>query len=239
MATTGGSSGAQLRLPEPSRTRPPMKANVFHHSRTAVTALCPMFPYMGEGCIVPVVAAFRAAPGRVLGMFKHFNTEDEILTVFGASGLRFKAGFTLADVRSHLVNITFTDPADPNNFACFGIVQRQAEKRAGQKEAVTFICEKCQKPLTEYAFTWSAPVGSDAIGDEFESPLAAARAAERFNKDPELRTCKHCGHVSASFPEWEWGWGRYAERCGIVQQAVRTYPGLQAPTSTSQETIHG
>src|SRR5882672_7645624 len=81
---------APLAIPAPSSARVPLKVNVFRHMRMSNTALCPMFPYLDEGCFAPAVAVYSGAPGRAVGMFKHFNTVDEILLVFGANGSRLK-----------------------------------------------------------------------------------------------------------------------------------------------------
>jgi hypothetical protein len=224
-----------------------MKVNVFRHMRISNTALCPLFPYLDEGCFAPAVAVYSGAPGRAVGMFKHLNTVDEVMVVFGAHGSRLKPGNTVADVREHLVNITLSDFNDPENYFLAVVIQRQAERREDQHEVVTFICEQCRKPLSEYAFS-SQPPATDGVNrliDEaeysrgFESPLAAARAAEQFNSDEQRRRCEHCGHVSAPFPYREWGWGKYAEQCRTVDSALRAFPALKEPQLNDAQTIAG
>lgn len=225
---------APLTIPPPSSTRIPLKVNVFRHMRMSNTALCPMFPYLEEGCFAPAVAVYSGAPGRAVGMFKHFNTVDEILVIFGAKGSRLKAGNAIADVREHFVNIALSDFNDPENHFLAAIIQRQAENREDQREVVTFVCEECKKPLKEFPFQSQPPAGTAAaLRDHpeyargFESPIGAWRAAEQFNRDEEARRCTHCGHVSAPFPFPEWGWAKYAEQCRSVDKALQAYPGLK------------
>jgi hypothetical protein len=240
------SKTAPLTIPPPAAMREPLKVNVFRHMRIANTALCPMFPYLEDGCFAPAVAVYRGAPGRAVGMFKHFNTVDEILVVFGANGSRLKPGNTVADVREHLVNIALSDFNDPSNYFLAVVIQRQSEHREDQREVVTFLCEHCRKPLREYPFA-SQPAANEARGLRdhpeyargFESPIGAWRAAEQFNSDDEGRHCAHCGHVSAPFPFREWGWAKYAEQCQAVDSALQAYPGLreQAPGADAERPI--
>jgi hypothetical protein len=199
-----------------------------------------MFPYLEEGCFAPAVAVYSGAPGRTVGMFKHFNTVDEVLVVFGAKGSRLRPGNTIADVREHLVNIALSDFSDPNNHFLAAVIQRQSEHREDQREVVTFICEKCKKPLREFPFP-SQPA-TDAAAElldypeyarGFETPIGAWRAAEQFNSDEQGRHCAHCGHISAPFPFPEWGWGKYAEQCRAVDNALQAYPGLQSTVETA------
>lgn len=222
-----------LSIPPPSSIRVPLKVNVFRHMRMSNTALCPMFPYLEEGCFAPAVAIYTGAAGRAVGMFKHFNTVDEILVVFGAKGSRLKPGNAIADVREHFVNITLSDFNDPENHFLAAVIQRQSENREDQREIVTFVCEQCKKPLKEFPFQSQPPAGTSVgIRDHpeyargFESPIGGWRAAEQFNRDEEGRRCKHCGHVSAPFPFPEWGWARYAEQCRSVDKALGAYPGF-------------
>jgi hypothetical protein len=235
---------APLAIPAPRSARVPLKVNVFRHMRMSNTALCPMFPYLDEGCFVPAVAVYSGAPGRAVGMFKHFNTVDEVLVVFGAKGSRLKAGNAIADVREHFVNIALSDFNDPDNYFLAAIIQRQSENREDQREVVTFVCEQCKKPLREFPFQSQPPVGASAgLRDNpeyargFESPIGAWRAAEQFNGDEQGRRCTHCGHVSAPFPFREWGWEKYAEQCRAVGKALQAYPGLQEEPANSTENL--
>jgi hypothetical protein len=231
---------APLEIPAPSKTRVPLKVNVFRHMRMSNTALCPMFPYLDEGCFAPAVAVYTGAPGRAVGMFKHYNTVDEVLLVFGAKGSRLKAGNAIADVREHFVNIALSDFNDPENHFLAAIIQRQSENRTDQREVVTFVCEQCKKPLAEFPFQSQPPAGDSTSLREnpeyargFESPIGGWRAAEQFNNNEQARHCAHCGHVSAPFPFREWGWGKYAEQCRSVDNALEAYPGLKTEVTTS------
>jgi hypothetical protein len=233
-------SPVPLTIPAPSEARTPLKVNVFRHMRISNTALCPMFPYLEEGCFAPAVAVYSGAPGRAVGMFKHFNTVDEVLVVFGARGSRLKPGNTIADVREHVVNIALSDFGDPDNYFLAAVIQRQSEHREDQQEVVTFICEQCKKPLREYPFASQPPVHAPTglldhpeYARGFESPIGGWRAAEQFNNDEQGRHCSHCGHVSAPFPFREWGWGKYAEQCRTVDKALQNYPGLDSAAGTA------
>src|SRR5882762_10974544 len=124
---------APLAIPAPSSARAPLKVNIFRHMRMSNTALCPMFPYLDEGCFAPAVAVYSGAPGRAVGMFKHYNTVDEILVVFGANGSRLKPGNAIADVREHIVNITLSDFSDAAQNFLAVVIQRQSEDRDDQR----------------------------------------------------------------------------------------------------------
>ena len=235
-------TASSLSIPAPDEHKPPLKVNVFRHMRVANTALCPMFPYLDEGCFAPAVAVYSGAPGRAVGMFKHFNTVDEVLVVFGANGSRLKPGNVIADVREHFVNIVLADFSDPGQNFLAAIIQRQSERREDQREVITFVCEQCKKPLREFPCV-SQPPRSEPRGLRdnpeyargFESPLAASRAAKQFNSDEEQRRCKNCGHVSGPFPFEEWGWDKYEEHCSAVELALKAYPGLSDIQTTSAD----
>jgi hypothetical protein len=240
--STTPQNAAPLTIPAPLKWREPLKVNVFRHMRSANTALCPMFPYMDEGCFAPAVAVYSGAPGRKVGLFKHFNTVDEILVVFGANGSRLKPGNTIADVREHFVNITLNDFDDPSQNFLAVVIQRQSENREDQRETVTFVCESCKKPLREFPCL-SQPPATEPVGLSdhpeyargFEAPLNASRAAREFNADESRRLCSHCGHLSAPFPYHEWGWEKYEEHCRAVESALKAYPGLQGESASSAD----
>jgi hypothetical protein len=241
--STTPQSAAPLTIPAPSEWREPLKVNVFRHMRNANTALCPMFPYLDEGCFAPAVAVYSGAPGRKVGLFKHFNTVDEILLVFGTNGSRLKPGNAIADVREHFVNITLNDFNDTAQIFLCVVIQRQSEHRDDQREVVTFVCDECKKPLREFPCLSQTPATEPAgLSDHpeyargFEAPLNASRAAREFNRDESRRRCSHCGHLSAPFPHHEWGWEKYEEHCRAVESALKVYPGLHGDPVRSADT---
>lgn len=86
-----------LEIPPPNPRKPPLQANVFHMLRSSNTALAPLFPYAGEGDLVPAPSIFWGGPNRETSVFNHRNSVDEGLHLalyvlgFSASGFGGKA----------------------------------------------------------------------------------------------------------------------------------------------------
>lgn len=205
----------RLSIAPPAADKPPMKVNIYRFSQTMNSQLTPMFPYLGEGAIVPTGAVMRGAPGMNMGYFLHFNSVDEIFMCFGSSGGgRYRPGQVTVGARTHGVGGPHDDP---QQYSVMVITQRQAVASA-QTESIGFVCAKCQEPLFVHEFAVEHATGSTQ-----HSPLAtiegALDAALRFNGDAHLRACAKCGHVNDPFPYALWGWDRYMSNTWVAQKS--------------------
>jgi len=204
----------------------PLKVNVFTGARSMNTALCPMFPYVGDGDMLPAISAFYGGPGRGSGVFTHTNSVDEIYLMFGVQGAPARAGDLMVGAREHVVGSYLEKPEDPQSLMTVVIIQRQAERGVPQVEAVTYICAKCQSPLYVQRFDAKGEAPKDANPGyqlPFENLVKSARGALQFNQEEAVRTCKKCGHQNARFPIELWGWQNYAAGFTIQERSRRRY----------------
>jgi hypothetical protein len=222
-------------MPKPDPAREPMKVNVYWFAQSCPTALAPMFPYLDEGAIVPCVATFRGGPGKSFGRFQHFNTVDEIVVMWGASGAQ-RRGVGLVHVGPKLHLVEPMEHADsPDDMGLLVITQRQAIGKE-QREEVRFICEKCDRRLFLYELD-ATPVKrgtKQAPGTyAFKTIIETSEAARRFNADEAARKCKHCGHQNPPFPSDAWAWDVYANQSSITATGSRSL-GEAAHSSTGR-----
>jgi hypothetical protein len=198
----------------PRPGKPPLKVNVFHALRSANTSLMPIFPYTGDGDLVPGASILWGGENRDSGVFNHENSVDEVAITVAASKSRLRAGFVHVGARKHLVGRYFEDPTDPGIMMAIIVTQRQADRGVPQSETLTFICDKCQEPLlTHDHYAAVDPEGQPVHLPGFHPPLETitegAIALEPFNNNVEARTCPKCGNVNDKFPLHVWGWDRY------------------------------
>jgi hypothetical protein len=111
---------ARNSIPVPASDRTPLKVNVYEFARHSATTLAPLFPYVDAGSIVPCLSVFHGGPGRRYGRFQHFNSVDEVISLFTDPARLVSVGSKL-----HLVGAPFDDPEDPENMALAVITQRQ------------------------------------------------------------------------------------------------------------------
>lgn len=228
-------SSVQIRRADPNKE--PLKVNVFTSARTMNTQLCPMFPYLGDGDMVPAVTVFYGGPGRDNGTFTHTNTTDEIYIMFGIQGAPVRAGDVIVGAREHVVSSYLESPYDPDSLMTVVVVQRQAEHGVAQTEAVTYFCEKCQKPLLLRRFDArdEAPEGANpGYQMAFKTLLQSAKMAEDFNKDEAVRTCNKCGHLNPPFPLELWGWQNYRAGFSVQERSRARYLDDVAAAQRSQ-----
>ena len=222
---------SQHRIPAPSGTREPLKANVFELMRNSSTQLVPMFPYVGRGAILPAGALFRGAPGARFGRFFHRNSEEEVAICFGAQGSMAQAGAMFIQGKMHEVGSPLLDSNDPEAFVVTVITQRQPDD-GDQRESLTFRCSECNNKLFQFEFGATPPDGVEHHADEFggrdddayamfPTMWGSFAAAAAFNADEKARTCGKCGHVNEPFPEDRWGWRRWVEHHEVVNAARR------------------
>ena len=228
------------RIPPPTGRRQPLKVNIFEKMQFANTQLMPLFPYYGEGAIIPCGATFRGEPGVEFGHFFHYNTVDEIGIVFGSHNSLVPTGMVHSLPRVHGVNSFLKDPADANSYLLIAITQRQSEG-TGQAEAVARRCVKCHEQLARYEYDVTPkPQPSEGAGEDLLEPFPTLQgsmdAAEAFNADEALRTCPKCGHVNPPFDQDPWGWVKYLRQNWTVNQARRALEELAATARREDET---
>ncbi len=210
-------------IPPADDSRPPLKVNVYDFARSVTAALAPIFPYLGPGCMVPCIALNDPGWSGDLGYFIHTNTVQEVNLSFGSrGGMRVPGGVSVGPY-THPVGAKRGQPFNQDFINLAVITQRQANS-GEQSEAMAFVCDNCGEELYRrdydahsYPDDLSAGSAEDLLGMPTISQSAAA--ASEFNENPEMRTCKSCGHVSEPFPVKAWGWADYKRRTHVVLEA--------------------
>lgn len=199
------------RIAPPAPGQGPLKVNLFAQLQAANTTLLPLFPYLGEGAIVPCGAIFCGGPGRAFGHFFHTNPLDEVVLILGARGGTVEAGDVHVLAKTHGVRPSIKDPTDPDSYLIACITQREAPDAPGYgREALTFRCRQCSEILLrcEYAAEAVPPLAARDPATEryptFATIVGTLQAAENFNADEARRTCPKCGTLNAPFPMRTW-----------------------------------
>jgi hypothetical protein len=225
-------TGSTREIPPPDPTRPPMQCNIFQVVRHSNTALVPMFPYTKPGCLVSGGSVFYGGPNRGIGVFNHMNSVDEVAICFASQGSGIRSGDVFSGAREHLVGSFFDEEEAPDNLMVIAVVQRQADMDIDQHEQLTFICAKCQKPISTHAFPSRNDAGARTVIPEFVPPLdtltEGAVWAREFNEKAELRRCKECGHDNPKFPLDMWGWDAYTRAYEAAERGRELFLRLSA-----------
>ena len=212
------------RIPPPAADKPPLKANVFHALRSANTALVPMFPYVGDGDLVPGASIMFGGEDREMSAFNHTNTVDEVAICFAAENSRMREGFVHVGSRTHIVGNFFENSADPANLVAIVVTQRQADKGVPQSESLTFFCSECQTSLLYHEFSSKNEADADLDLPGYSPPLETltegAIVLYPYNADEAARTCPKCAKVNDPFPVSVWGWDAY-QRNGVASERAR------------------
>lgn len=207
-----------LIIPPPRADRQPLHANLFSVMQRSNTTLTPLFPYMHPGAIVPTASMFVGGPEQDYGQFFHHNSVDEIIIAFVTRNATLQTGQLYNGGRVHGVNSFLKDQTKPGSFALFTVTQRQLEV-GPQPESISLLCSACRAQL--FIGHWDSTSPDDAR--ELDLPLPGvtepAKIMQRFNSEPELRTCKACGHQNAPFPLDRWGWAAYGSQSKIMAEA--------------------
>lgn len=217
---------SELDIPPPDPDKPPLKTNVFSLAGTCNSALSPLFPYLGDGDLVPAVTLFYGGPGRDSGVFTHTNSVDEVVMIFGVKGAPARAGDVIAGAREHVVRNTLDKPENVDSVITVVVVQRQSERGVPQAEVITHLCEKCQNPLLQHRFDAKGPPpGQTPPGHQpaFQTVFQSANSAEEFNANEKIRTCAKCGHVARRFPVENWGWKNYRDGLEVTERSRDRY----------------
>jgi hypothetical protein len=223
--------GTTHRIPPPDGSREPLRTNIFDSMMVANTQLAPLFPYFGEGAIVPAGAIMRGGENVSYGQFFHSNTVDEVVIVFGAEGSLTDTGFVFVGANTHGVNSFLKNEHDPNSFNLVTITQRQRVSQE-QKEAVTLRCVKCKEIVAQFTYDATPPPANHRVDPEgermFITLVYSAQAAEQYNQSEASRTCKNCGTLNPRFPLERWGWTAYAIQSRTAADARRALERMAA-----------
>jgi len=213
-------AGAIAAAPE---DKVPLKVNVYDFARVATAALAPMFPYLEPGCIVPCVTLQDPGKRGAPGYFVHYNTVYEVNVCFGTSGSYQVPGGVQVGPYTHGVGVKPGQPANPAMINIGVITQRQSVGLP-QKEAMIFMCEKCNAEVLRRDYDAHAyPDRFEKVPDPRMLGLPtiqqSSAAAEALNASEEARTSKSSGHVNQPFPTPYWGWDDYRRRTHVIVQA--------------------
>jgi len=214
-------------IPPPPENKPPLKVNAYRHMQSANTQLAPLFPYHGEGDIVPTGTIHKGGGGHDHGFFQHTNTVDEVSLCWGSDGSRMRSGQLRVGAKHHGVGAPGQN--DPEFFALNTNTQRQAEGQT-QSETIQFLCEQCQHELFRLEFPANARAlkESGSNGPSFADfkhfpPLSTIEGAERaavtYNADESKHKCPECGHENKPFPNEPWGWWHHMKHTEIAEKA--------------------
>jgi hypothetical protein len=207
------------RLTEPDGRRRPLKRSVFEVAQVSNTQLCPLFPYLGAGAMVPAISVFksnyRGGSKAPLGSFYHLNSVDEIFLSFtGIPGMVGVGG------RMHPVTDPVLAMGDPDDLAMIGTITQRQVTSGTQHEAYILRCAECHHQLVKHEWdTDPADADTDLGPATFETLTESYEAMARFNADESLRTCSKCGLVNDPFPVARWGWDAYTQQNEVAKQA--------------------
>ena len=214
------------RIPPPTADKEVLKVNVYERMQCGNTQLLPLFPYYGEGACVPCGAILRGAPGADWGHFFHWNTVDEVVTVYGGAGGLMQTGQIFATQKLHGVNSFLKNPTDDASYLVITITQRQSVA-APQREAIIMRCGKCAEQLVRFDYdapplapASARPADADAH-PAFLTIVQSWAVLDRYNADPAQRHCAKCGTDNPPFPLERWGWGHYSRQSETVNAARR------------------
>jgi hypothetical protein len=224
-------------IPPPAPEKAPLKNNAYLHARIATTALAPLFPYLGPGCIVPVTALQDPENRGGMGYFVHSNTVREVNISFGAQNSYQVPGGAATGPYVHGVG----QKAGQENAKMINIgviTQRQAVGEP-QRESVGLVCESCGETVFQRDFdAYDLP---DQLDGEVSEAIAglptisqSAKTTADYNATEAMRTCKACGHVNAPFPSAYWGWDEYRRRTQVIALAKSL---MREAGATALETV--
>ena len=217
---------ATAEIAKPDTNRRCMKVNAFDFARGSNSALQPLFPYLGDGAIVPCIAVFRGG-ATSNSVFQHSNTVDEVAMVFGAERTFLRPGDINVGDKTHTVGSFLSD--DPEGYALMVITQRQSEAGVKQHEAIVMHCEKCQHELVRHEFDSKADYhASVGILKDYLAPLhtilGSAEAANLLNENASARECPECGHNNPPFHIGTYHWDVHVTQNWCVNQSLKNYP---------------
>lgn len=194
-----------------------LKVDIFEIAiRTVgVLQLMPIFPYLGDGDVVPCLSPTAGRPDLDHFQFFHVNEVDETLICLASQGAGMKTGAVMKLAAKHGVTAFLRNPHDPASFNVNLITIRMKQGDV-QEEAFSLSCPKCHQTVFRRDFNVKDGPARKHY-PEFYALRYYAEACEEFNSSETNRTCV-CGEVLPPFPLHLMGWWLYAENIDIAER---------------------
>ena len=200
-------------------SKKPLRTNVFESmmNHQGMQQQKELFPYFGNGDLVPAAAFSYSLPEMPRFHFFHYNDQQEIVLCLAAEGGSLKTGQLYVQNTTHGVTTFLKNPNAPEMEAyqvCI-IVIRMKDK-GPQNEAKMFRCSSCNEVVFRYdRDVLTGP--PHKYYRELPNVRLYADAVDAFNESD--RTCPKCGKVQDKFPQDIAGWRRYAQYATLANRA--------------------
>ncbi len=192
----------------PAPNKRVLKVDLFEEAvhRLGLLDLVPVFPYFGNGDLVPCLSVCIGDPDLKQFQFFHANSVSESLLCLAGDD-SMKPGQLMTLAQTHGVNTFLKNPHDPDSFNVM-IVTIRMNKEPVQDEGILIRCPKCNALVFErHVNVKDGPVR--AFYPEFHGHAKYADVIDEFNSSEQNRTCSECGHLQERFPVEQMGWGVY------------------------------
>jgi hypothetical protein len=202
----------------PAPNKRVMKVDLFELATRSVGTLqlVPIFPYMGDGDIVPCLTIAVGSADMRPFQFFHANVVDESVLCLAEEGATMKTGQLMKLAPIHGVNTFLKNPRDPSNYNVMLLPIRMNSARV-QQEGFIIRCAKCNE--IAYRRDFNVKEGAEhKYYPEFYALRYYAECCREFNSSPEHRTCPRCGTVQQEFPLEQMGWWRHVENTEVANR---------------------
>ncbi len=219
MAVSGAVQSAERHVPEqPVAGKQVIKVDVFETAiRTVgVLQLVPLFPYVGDGDVVPCLSPTAGRPDVEPYQLFHTNEADETMLCLAAQGATVPTGVIMKLAQKHGVNSFLRDPRDPENF---NVVIVTIRMKAGEnlQEGISFSCPNCHETIFRRDFNVKSGPKRKHYA-EFYALRHYTEAVKEYNADDANQKCASCGEVAPKYPLHLMGWWQYAENIEIADR---------------------
>lgn len=195
-----------------------VKVDVFETAiRTiGVLQLMPIFPFVGDGDVVPCLSPTAGRPDIEPYQLFHTNEADETMLCLAAQGASVNTGVIMKLAEKHGVNSFLRDRSNPASFNVNLVTIRiKADEKVN--EAVSFSCPKCHETIFRRDFNIKAGPEHKHY-PEFYALRHYTEAVKEFNADDANQTCSSCGEVAPKYPLHLMGWWQYVENIEIADR---------------------
>ncbi len=194
----------------------PIKKNLFEEviHATGDLELVPVFPYLGDGAIVPCLSYAMGGGGAKKFQFFHANDVPEVMICLSEHNSALRAGMLMSFPDLHGVNNFLKDVDDEDAYMLVVVAIRMRE--GAQHEGFLMRCRECNEPV--FRLDRDIKEGPERpYYPEFYALRLYADAVDQFNASD--RTCAKCGTVQEPFPQDQLGWKRYARQVELANRA--------------------
>lgn len=195
-----------------------MKVDLFELATRSVGTLqlVPVFPYMGDGDIVPCLTIAAGNPDLKKFQFFHANVVDESVLCLAEEGATMKTGQLMKLAPVHGVNSFLKNPTNPTNYNVMLLPIRMNREKM-QQEGFIIRCARCNEIV--YRRDFNVKEGPEKkYYPEFYALRYYAECCREFNSSEEKRTCTACGAVQEPFPLEQMGWWRHVENTEVANR---------------------